>query len=45
MKVSVWYLNVLRNVRNVFNENKIVNPVLHKNDTIWNTSKWGSKND
>ena len=45
MSVSIWYVIVLRNLRNMLMENKIVNPVLHKNDTIWNISKWRSKND
>ena len=35
----VWYFSLLRNLGNVLMENKIVNPVLHKNDTLWNTSK------
>ena len=41
----VWYFSLLRHLRNILMENKIVNPVLHKNDTMLNTSKRISKND
>ncbi len=40
-----WYFSLLWNLRNMLMENKIVNLVLHKNDTLWNMSKWRSKND
>ena len=35
----VWYFSLLRNLRNTFMWNKIINPVLLKSVTLWNTSK------